>query len=110
MTNEFVLTIKQNDSTLPMQIEATDTFVLKLFNLETQMAVVSTEGLIAVHDASNGQIKLTLPSALVNTLVSARGDKADRYYLKPTYRMAIDCTTVNNGSFIAKVPFVYVDR
>ena len=35
MSNEFIITIKQNDSTLPMTIEDTDTFVAKLFELES---------------------------------------------------------------------------
>ena len=36
MLNEFIITIKQNDSTLPMTIEDTDTFELSLFKLDTE--------------------------------------------------------------------------
>ena len=32
-TNEYFITIKQNDSTLPMVIDPTDTFTLKLYEL-----------------------------------------------------------------------------
>jgi hypothetical protein len=116
MTNEFILTIKQNDSTLPMIIDPTDIFELKLFILETDEEVVTitmtdTEnvGVIDIYDDANGQIKVTLYDTLVNSLSKERGTKADHYYLKPLYRIAIDCTTVNNGNFVAKVNKVYVD-
>ena len=35
LTNEFILTIKQNDKLLPMIIEYSDTFKLLLINLDT---------------------------------------------------------------------------
>ena len=109
MSNEFILTIKQNDSTLPMLITGTDTFVLKMYKLDDSSQVAGTESVISVYDANNGQIKIVLDSALVNTLVSEKGKKEDRYYLKPTYRIAIDCNTTNNGTFVAKIPLVYVE-
>lgn len=116
MTNEFTFTIKQNDSTLPMVIDAGDTFVAKL-KLLTDDSVTATIGMtlqagigqITVVDANNGKIKLTLDSALVDSLVKERGWKEDGYYIKPTYKLAIDCATLNNGNFVAKVNKVYVD-
>ena len=36
MNNEFIITIKQNDSTLPMIIESTDTFTVNFYKLDTQ--------------------------------------------------------------------------
>ena len=110
VSNEFILTIKQNGNTLPMLITATDTFSLKLYNLETGVQVPGTESVVTVHDTSNGQIKIIFPNTLVDSLVGERGKKADRYYLKPTYRIAIDCNTTNNGKFVAKVPLVYVSE
>ena len=46
---------------------------------------------------------------VVNGLEVERGDKADYYYAKPLYRLAIDCNTLNNGKFVAKVDKVYVE-
>ena len=106
MANDFILKIKQNGSTLPMNIEASDTFVYKLFRLGTDVKVL--EGNATIYAASNGQIKIEFTDALVDTLEWEIGPKEDRYYLKPTYRLAIDCNTVNNGVFIAKIPLVYV--
>jgi len=116
MNNEFIITIKQNNSTLPMVIEGTDTFIAKLYNLETKELVLvvtgdaTDNGQVTVHDAANGQILIVLNNTAANELVSERGDKIDRYYLKPTYRLAIDCDTLNNGNFVAKIAEVYVEE
>ena len=115
MLNEFIITIKQNDSTLPMTIEDTDTFELSLFKLDTEELVATVNqtdnvntGVISFYDKPNGQIKITLHNTLVDSLVSERGDKVDNYYLVPTYRLSIECTTANNGNFVASVDRVYV--
>lgn len=112
LDNEFILTIKQQNSTLPMVIENSDTFKAKLFKLSDNSIDMSTEDadpsmVISVYSYNSGKIKLTINNA--SNLVSDRGSKADRYYLKPTYRLAIECDTVNNGKFVAKVDTVYVD-
>lgn len=112
LENEFILTIKQQSSTLPMVIENSDTFKAKLFSLADNSIAMSTEDTepsmtITVHSADSGKIKLTINNA--ENLISDRGSKADRYYLKPTYRLAIECDTVNNGKFVARVDTVYVD-
>lgn len=110
MSNEFILTIKQNDSTLPMLITGTDTFTVKMYKLEDSSEVTGLDNVISVYDANNGQIKITLDSAIVSGLVGEKGGKEDRYYLRPTYRIAIDCNTINNGAFVAKIPLVYVEK
>ena len=116
LTNEFILTIKQNDTLLPMIIELTDTFKLMLINLDTDQ-VESTidmdnsnpDGYIDVYDDANGQIRVTMNPILTNRLEKERGPKEDRYYLKPTYRMSIECNTENNGNFVIKLKNIYVD-
>ena len=113
MNNEFIITIKQNDSTLPMIIESTDTFTVNFYNLETQKIEVSAstaDGKVTVYDDANGQILVSLHKDAVAGMTSERGDKVDKYYLKSTYRMAIDCSTVNNGNFVAKIASVYVEE
>jgi len=114
LTNEFIFTIKQNDSTLPMTIVDTDTFELTMYKLEDNSVVGTVDmtdgvnGQITVYDDANGQIQLVLKDALVDTLELERGERADGYYAKPTYRLVIDCDTTNNGNFVAKVDKVYV--
>lgn len=106
LTNEFIITIKQQGSTDPMLIDVSDTFTTKLYflgtNKEAAANIVTT-----VESAIGGKLKIVFND--VDGLVSERGEKVDRYYLKPTYRLAIDCKTLNNGNFIAKLPNVYVE-
>ena len=114
IANEYYITIKQDDSTLPMVIEPTDTFEVKIFKLKDS-ALVATIGMtagaggqISVYDDANGKLKIVLSDALVTALAMERGDRADYYYSKPVYRLVIDASTVNNGDFIATIDKVYV--
>lgn len=107
LDNTFVFTIKADGSTLPMEIEGTDTFEAQLVKLSDGTTALSKP--LAVTDALSGKASLTITSAETSSLVSDKGTKTDRYYLRPTYKLVIDCATVNNGDFIAKVPEVYVD-
>ena len=114
IANEYYITIKQDDSTLPMVIEPTDTFEVKIFKLKDSALVATigmiagTDGQVSVYDAANGKLKIVLSDALVTALVMERGDRADYYYSKPVYRLVIDASTVNNGDFIATIDKVYV--
>ena len=111
--NEFIFTIKQNDSLLPMIIDLSDTFSFKIYDIDTDKLfkevnmTSSQDGIITIFDAANGQIKVVLNSDPL--FRKERGSKEDKYYLKPTYRILIEGTTVNNGLISAKVPFVYVE-
>lgn len=111
--NEFIFTIKQNDSLTPMIIDLSDTFSFKIYDLDTDELfkevnmTSSQDGIITVFDAANGQVKVVLNSDPL--FRKERGSKEDKYYLKPTYRILIEGTTVNNGLISAKVPFVYVE-
>ena len=110
MDNEFFVKIKKNKSTMSIVIALSDTFTARLYNRDTN-ALVDTISLgsgIAVEDAANGVIKLMYPQTLVDTLISDRGPKVDEYYLKPTYRLAIECSTEDNGRFVANLDEVFV--
>ena len=106
MSNEFIITIKQNGTTLPMVINVSDTFVAKLRKLSDSSVAASPT--TSVVSAKNGEIKITFDASSVNALTMEKGDRADYYYSKPVYELLIDCTTVNNGKFVARVDKVYV--
>ena len=105
--NEFILTIKQDGTTLPMVINPADTFVTKLVKLSDGSVVVSPT--TSIDSAINGKIKVTFSQTQSDTLIADRGDRADYYYSKPMYKLVIDCNTANNGKFVAKVAKVYVE-
>ena len=106
-SNEFIITIKQNGTTLPMVIEAGDTFVTKLVKLSDGVSTVTPT--TSVEDVVNGKIKIVFSQEQVNSLLAERGGRADYYYSKPIYKLLIDCDTTNNGKFVAKVAKVYVE-
>ena len=125
--NTFTFTIKQDNSTLPLVIvSGTDTFTATLINLSDEVAKDLVEDLVegsvidpiyvyvnkkplVIENASIGKVKLLLSKEHAEDLVVSKGSPADRFYLRPTYKLILDCVTQNNGNFIAKVAEVYVD-
>ncbi|AGM46825.1 hypothetical protein AD45P2_00035 [Alteromonas phage vB_AmaP_AD45-P2] len=108
--NYFNFTIKADGSTLPMTIDGTDTFIASLYPLDpSKPAAVIENKVLTVSDALSGRIELLITAEETAALEMDKGSKADRYYSRPNYRLVIECNTVNNGNFIAKVPEVYVD-
>lgn len=111
LDNTFIFTIKADGSTLPMEIVGTDTFVADLVPLDPADTTTGLSG-ISLSLPSNllsGKVTLNISAASTSNLVSDKGTKTDRYYTRPVYKLVIDCTTTNNGNFIAKVPEIYVD-
>lgn len=106
--NTFIFIIKQDNSTLPMNIQGGDTFTADLVPYEDGAASILGKQLTVV-DAAAGKVQLTFTEAEVEPLVSEKGARVDRYYIRPTYRLILDCSTSSNGNFIAKVQEVYVD-
>lgn len=114
--NEFILTIKQNKTLLPMVITDTDTFKLSLINQDTEQTEFELDmdnqdpnGYIAIHNDVNGQIKIVMNKVMTDRLEKERGPKEDRYYLKPTYRILLEGNTTNNGYQVSKLNNVYID-
>lgn len=115
--NEFVFTIKKLGSVDAMEIKADDTFIARVYKLDTGAQYGSDISTVANADGNiimapvglAGKITLKLANAYCTAMESAKGSAADRYYLKPGYRLAIECDTIENGKFTAKVPLVYVE-
>ena len=105
--NEFFFTVKANNSLLPMVIEPSDTFQVKLVRLDDN-TTVDIDRSLEVIDAADGKLRFLVTEAETMSLLSERGQKEDRYYLKPVYRLLLEAATVNNGSFIAQLGKVYV--
>jgi len=107
--NEFTFTLKQTGTTLPMEIDGTDTFNASLVPLTEDGVTNSIDFVLTSEDALNGKIKLVIDANTTSSLLSEKGSKVDKYYTIPTYKLIIECNTVNNGNFVAKVPLVHVD-
>jgi len=105
--NEFFFIIKENGKTTPMLINQSDMFTLKLIRLDDNETVDVIKNLTVV-DAINGKIRFFMTAGEVETLLTERGAKEDRYYLKPVYSLVIEAATLVNGVFVARVGKVYV--
>lgn len=105
--NTFTFTIKASGSTLPIEITSTDTFQA-VFSTRADGTVI-LEKALTVQDMLSGKVDLIITSSETDLFEAVRGPVEDRYYLKPSYTLTLDCSTAANGSFIAKVPEVYVD-
>lgn len=106
-TNTFVFTIKANGTTLPIVIDPSDTFEALLCSLSDGSVALAKA--MTVSDAPSGKVMLELSAAEVAGLVSSRGAPEDRYYVKPNYSLVLNCNTVANGQFTARVEYVYVN-
>lgn len=105
--NEFFFTVKANGSLLPLVIEPSDTFNVKLVRLSDN-TTADINRLLEVVDAPNGKLRFFVSSGESLSLLSERGQKEDRYYLIPVYKLLIEANTVNEGSFVAQLGRVYV--
>lgn len=105
--NEFFFTVKANGSLLPLVIEPSDTFNVKLVRLSDN-TTADMNRLLEVVDAPNGKLRFFVSSGESLSLLSERGQKEDRYYLIPVYKLLIEANTVNEGSFVAQLGRVYV--
>ena len=105
--NVFEFVIKQTDSTLPMEIVTGDTFSAQLVELGSDTVVLEKD--LTVVDELSGRVSLTITEIEAAELTKKQGAEVDRYYLKPVYKLIIECDTQNNGKFTAKVNEVYVD-
>ena len=105
--NEYTFVIKKNGSIEAIVIDPSDTFVFRLHELKTGNVVFAVDAVI--DDALNGKIKVVIPNASTAELIVEVGDRCDYYKRKATYKGSIECTTVDNGKFIAKLDKVYVE-
>lgn len=105
--NTFVFTVKADNSTLPIEIQPTDTFKAIFRTLSKGEDIFSKD--MTIENALGGRISLTITAEETKKLTAARGGEEDRFYVKPVYSLILDCNTEANGKFLAKVDAVYVD-
>lgn len=112
--NEFIFSIKKNDEILPLPLDDSDTFEMRIIRLSTRDVVSiinqveSDDGVIEFFDKPNGQILVKLKSSFTSELESEFGDRADRYYSKPMYEILVTGKSLVDGAIQFRIPEVYV--
>lgn len=112
--NEFIFSIKKQHEILPLTLDDSDTFEMRIIRLSTRDVVSiinqveNDDGVIEFFDKPNGQILVKLNASMTSTLESEFGDRADRYYSKPMYEILVIGNSLIDGAIQFKIPEVYV--
>ena len=112
--NEFIFSIKKNDEILPLTLDDSDTFEMRIIRLSTRDVVSiinqveNDDGVIEFFDKPNGQILVKLKALMTSELESEFGDRADRYYSKPMYEILVIGNSLIDGAIQFKIHEVYV--
>lgn len=112
--NEFIFSIKKQHEILPLVLDDSDTFEMRIIKLSTRDVVSiinqveNDDGVIEFFDKYNGQILVKLYESFTSTLESEFGDRADRYYSKPMYEILVIGNSFVDGAIQFRIPEVYV--
>jgi hypothetical protein len=109
--NVFVFTIKEEGSTLPKDLSGW-AFTGNLYLLSDSASVPTPIGIgagVVETPSTSGRVRFTVTSSVANGLVVDKGDKVDRFYVRPTYKLMIVGTKSGEPNIVAKVEEVYVD-
>ena len=112
--NEFIFSIKKQHEILPLTLDDSDTFEMRIIRLSTRDVVSiinqveNDDGVIEFFDKPNGQILVKLNASMTSTLESEFGDRADRYYSKPMYEILVIGNSLVDGAIQFRIPEVYV--
>lgn len=112
--NEFIFSIKKQHEILPLTLDYSDTFEMRIIRLSTRNVVSiinqveNDDGVIEFFDKPNGQLLVKLNASMTSTLESEFGDRADRYYSKPMYEILVIGNSLIDGAIQFKIPEVYV--
>ena len=112
--NEFIFSIKKQHEILPLTLDDSDTFEMRIIRLSTRDVVSiinqveTNDGVIEFFDKPNGQILVKLKGSFTSKLESEFGDRADRYYSKPMYEILVVGNSLLDGAIQFRIPEVYV--
>jgi hypothetical protein len=104
---DFAIIVKENGSTLPLVLTATDTFTFSIVDKKTQAKLLSDKAMV-LTDLLNGEVGGTISaveSEVFPVMVSA---PEDWYISRPNLRLVISGNTVNQGEMSAIIEDVYV--
>lgn len=104
---DFAIIVKENGSTLPLVLTATDTFTFSIVDKKTQKKLLSDKAMV-LTDLLNGEVGGTISaveSADFPVVISAA---EDWYISRPNLRLVISGNTANQGEMTAIIEDVYV--
>ena len=106
----FSINVKEADSFVAQDLTNlnTSTSTFELFKL-SDLTLVSGTPTIAVTDAVNGVLTVSMDSTYTGSLIYERGSVEDGYYNKPTYQGVITLKfTDGTKDIVGVIPHVYI--
>lgn len=108
VNNVFRFQIKKNGSPNPLDLSSGASLTAYLYLLKDDSLVFTKP--LAVDDATNGEMSLTITSSEADTLYEEHYPfSADNFVPKAVYKLLISGTAAENGDMIIRIPRVYVD-
>ena len=105
---DFSITIKQNGTTTPLLLTATDTFTYSLIDKKTSAKYATDVPMTVLQPYSNGEVKGTVTSIVSAALPIKKSAAEDGFIPRPNLRLVINGNTVNQGAMTATIDNVYV--
>ena len=105
----FVVTVLESESFIAQDLTNINLLncYFKLVKLLDDCIVSVGSATIAVNDALNGKLNVTLDAIMTGSLTSVTGAAVDDYYLKPTYKGIIHLeftdATPNRTAIVDKI-------
>lgn len=104
---DFAIIIKENGTTLPLVLVASDAFTFSLVDKKTQAKLITDKAMV-LTDLLNGEVGGNLSALETATLPIVVSAAEDGYISRPNLRLVISGNTANQGEMTAIIDDVYV--
>ena len=103
----FTIKVMENESFIPHDLTTITAAKIDIIDIATSVKLFTVSTYVVVS-AVEGTLKFVLPAVDTVNMLSARGDKVDDYYLKPTYQAVITITGSGFTEILSVIDKVYV--
>lgn len=104
---DFIIIIKQNGTTLPLELDSGDVFTFSVIRKSTQERIIQDKPMV-LSDLTNGEVSghITAEESATFPVHASGGD--DWYISRPNLRVVISGTTLRQGEMTAIIEDAYV--
>lgn len=104
---EFFITIKEDGTTVPLELDVSDTFTFSLVDKKYGTKYI-TDKTMTISDALNGEISGVITAIESATLPTKKANAEDYFIPRPNLRLVVHGDTLSQGEMTALIEDVYV--
>ncbi len=104
---EFIIVIKENGTTLPLELNPTDAFTFSLVDKKYNTKYIADKPMV-ITDALNGEVTGNITAIESSTLPSKRASAEDYFVPRPNLRVVVQGNTATQGEMVATIENVSV--